>query len=146
MKEKQSQVNWEKFSKTIDQVLGQEFWDDMHHVIPKRGPAYDLYDAESHLVVIVDLPGLASTEHLTLKQNGTNLILEGHVPPAYQASEQQTLHKERFQGHYKRTIRIPFHFTADEVTSSYKNGILEIRIQKNKDEDTIPIQMPKVDE
>ncbi|MFC0524272.1 Hsp20/alpha crystallin family protein [Pontibacillus salicampi] len=146
MKKDKGKLDWEAFSKNIDNVLGEDFWNEMHHMIPKRGPAYDMYEMEDHAVIIIELPDLRSPEEVILKQHGTDLILKGSLPYRYPVNKEDLLHQERLLGPFKRTIEIPFHYTPQDIRTTYKNGLLCIHIQKNSASDGIPIIMETEEE
>lgn len=139
MKKDKSKVNWDQFSKSVEQVLGEDFWDEMNHMIPKRGPAYDMYETDTTVVIIVELPDLRSSEEITLKQHGTDLLLQGSLAYRYPVPKEELLHEERLNGKFKRKIRIPFHFTSDDIHTSYKNGLLIIYVNKPSTPEGIPI-------
>ncbi|WP_261131298.1 Hsp20/alpha crystallin family protein [Bacillus sp. Marseille-Q3570] len=141
MQKKTGKVNWSKFSNEVDNVLGEDFWNDLHHVIPKRGPSYDMYETDTEGIIIFELPGLQSINEIKIKQHGTHLILQGKIDYHYPVQQDQLIHNERFTGKFKRSVTVPFHYTPEKINARYKNGLLEIRIQKEQNEDEIIIDM-----
>ncbi|MCA1020955.1 Hsp20/alpha crystallin family protein [Halobacillus litoralis] len=130
MKKKNNSINWEAFSENVEKVLGEDFWNDMHHVIPKRGPSYDLFETKDQGVVVVELPGFSKDDPLHLSQQGTHLLLQGEITPHYPVPLEELHHNERMKGKFKRVIPIPFHFAFEDVVTSYKEGLLIITIFK----------------
>ncbi|MGP4081366.1 Hsp20/alpha crystallin family protein [Pseudalkalibacillus sp. R45] len=141
MQKKTGKVNWSKFSNEVDHVLGEDFWNDLHHVIPKRGPSYDMYETDAEGIIIFELPGLRSINEIKIKQHGTHLILQGKIDYHYPVPQDKLIQNERFTGNFKRSVLVPFHYTPEKITARYKNGLLEIRIQKEQNEDEIIIDM-----
>lgn len=137
MKKDSGKVNWEQFSESIEKVLGEDFWNEMHHVIPKRGPAYDMYEVNEGICILVELVDFRSTDELHIKQNGTNLVIFGTVPYRYPVPKDDLLHQERMVGKFKRTIPIPFHYQPSDVITAYENGLLKILIKKPEKEEEI---------
>ncbi|RBW69103.1 Hsp20/alpha crystallin family protein [Bacillus taeanensis] len=141
MEKKKGRINWSRFSENIDQVLGEDFWNDLHHVIPKRGPSFDMYETKTEGVIIVELPGMTSMDNIQIRQNGTELILHGNIGYTYPVEQEKLLQNERFSGKFKRVISVPFHYKAEDIKAQYKNGLLEIRIQKAAQEEDIIINI-----
>lgn len=141
MKRKKGQLNWEAFSDNVEKVLGEDFWNDMHHVIPKRGPAYDFFQTEKQGVLIIELPGLTKDDPLHLVQEGTFLILKGEITPPYPVPTEELLHNERMKGKFKRVIPIPFHFSSDDIVTSYNDGLLVVTIFKRHENNEIPVEL-----
>ncbi|SFF77029.1 HSP20 family protein [Halobacillus alkaliphilus] len=140
MNNKNGKLNWNAFSENVEKVLGEDFWNDMHHVIPKRGPSYDYYETDKEGVIIIDLPGYHSNDPLHLSQQGTQLIIKGQISYPYPVPEEKLLHSERLKGEFKRIIPVPFHFTYEDVQTSYKDGVVLIKITKNSSANEIEIQ------
>lgn len=42
--------------------------------------------------------------------------------------------QERFTGRYQRSIALPTMVSPDDIKATYKNGVLEIRLQKQQGE------------
>ncbi|KGX93762.1 heat shock protein Hsp20 [Pontibacillus halophilus JSM 076056 = DSM 19796] len=139
MDKQKGQINWDDFSGNVERILGEHFWEDLHHVLPKRSPSYDLYEQQDVAFVIMELPGLTKQDRLSIQQQGNHLFIEGSIGSTYPVSEKQLIHNERLKGEFKRKISIPFPFKAEELQSSYKNGLLTIRIRKHQQKQDIVI-------
>ncbi|WP_226581346.1 Hsp20/alpha crystallin family protein [Halobacillus litoralis] len=141
MKKKNGHIDWNTFSDNVEKVLGEDFWNEMHHVIPKRGPSYDFYENQDQGVVVVELPGLKKDDPLHLTQKGTHMILQGKITPRYSVPVEELLHDERLKGTFKRIIPIPFHFSIDDVVTSYEDGLLTITIFKRHKNNKLSIHL-----
>lgn len=140
MKRKNNPLNWEAFSENVEKVLGEDFWNEMHHVIPKRGPAYDFFETDDQGVLVIELPGLTTKDSLLLTQEGTFLILKGEITPSYPIPNEELIHNERMKGKFKRVIPIPFHFSSEDIITSYKDGLLVVTIFKRHKNNDISIK------
>ena len=80
-----------------------------------REPIVDVFDEKDHILVIVELPGV-SKEKIKVDINGDILNLS-------------TSDKDR---QYAKEILLPHKVNAETLKTSYKNGILEITLEKLK--------------
>ncbi|MGI8316653.1 Hsp20/alpha crystallin family protein [Halobacillus mangrovi] len=130
-------INWEAFSENVEKVLGEDFWNEMQHVIPKRGPAYDYFETEKEGVIFIDLPGFTTNDTVHLSQQGTRLIVKGELNYPYPIPEKELIHSERLKGKFKRIITVPFHFTSENIQTSLQHGVLIIKITKMAEEEIV---------
>ncbi len=82
-------------------------------ITEEREPVTDLFDENNEVVVIVETPGAY--------EEGITLSLKGDILEISAAGKNIKYHKE---------ILIPTKVKAETLISSYKNGILEVRIKK----------------
>ena len=80
-----------------------------------REPMVDIFDEKEHILVIVELPGVTK-DKIKIEVNGDILNLS-------------TADKGR---QYAKEILLPHKVNSDTVKTSYKNGILEITLEKLK--------------
>jgi HSP20 family protein len=80
-----------------------------------REPIVDVFDEKDHILVLVELPGV-SKEKIKVDINGDILNLS-------------TSDKGR---QYAKEILLPHKVNAETLKTSYKNGILEITLDKLK--------------
>ena len=78
----------------------------------RKEPLIDVFDNEDYLTLIVDLPGFKE-EDIKLKPMGNKLVI----------SINNLTYKE---------ISLPAIIKADKINTSYRNGILEVRLEKIK--------------
>ena len=80
-----------------------------------REPIVDVFDEGERLVVIAELPGVEENNiHLEVKDDILDITAEG---------------KDR---KYSKEVLLPSPVDAKSMETSYKNGILEIRLRKRK--------------
>lgn len=80
-----------------------------------REPMVDVFDEKDHIRVIAELPGV-SKEDIGFEVKDDILSISAQT-------------KER---KYSKEVLLPCVVDAKAVTSSYKNGILEVKLQKGK--------------
>jgi HSP20 family protein len=79
----------------------------------EREPITDIFDEENEMIVIAEIPGVSENEiSLELKEDILEISAMG---------SSRKYHKE---------VLLPAKGKSDHLTSSYNNGILEIRIKK----------------
>jgi HSP20 family protein len=101
--------------------------------------AVDVAETEQEIVVISTLAG-ALTNTLEVFVHNDLLTIRGQrkLPPGITESLNY-FHKECFWGKFSRTIVLPVEVKGDLADAEYKNGILIIRIPKERREKKIPI-------
>ena len=97
-------------------------------------PAVNVYELEDCVHVCLDLAGVAR-EHLHVQVEPDRLLIEGtRRPPAPEPTPAETgkvvriVHMEIDEGPFRREIPIPGHVQLEKVQSTYRNGMLCIRL------------------
>lgn len=124
-------LNWDAFNKNVDDVLGEDFWNDIQEVLPRRGPTYDLFDLDEKVVLMIDLPGLTKKDRLELTQEGKCLLIEGELASRPADWQENIIHGERLYGDFRRSIQIPFTFGTEDIQANFHNGVLLVSIRKS---------------
>jgi HSP20 family protein len=91
-------------------------------------PHTDIYEENDQLVMKTELPGIAKEEvniilqgdRLTIKAEKKETVVEDTVCYAH----------ERQYGQYARSIDLPFPVKEDEISATFENGVLELRLSK----------------
>ena len=79
----------------------------------ERQPLVDIFDEQDHVLVIIELPGVEE-EHISTEVTGDIL----------------TLSAARGNRKYSSEVVLPQDVDATTIKSTYKNGVLEIRMSK----------------
>jgi len=79
----------------------------------EREPITDIFDEKEDIIVMAEMPGI-NAEDIKLDVKGDILDISAH-------SQERKYHKE---------VLLPANVLPDTLTSSYKNGILEVKIKK----------------
>lgn len=80
-----------------------------------REPIVDVFDEKKHILVVSELPGV--------DEKDIKLEVEGDI---LKLTATGNSHK------YAREVLLPARVDSDTMKSSYKNGVLEIKLQKSK--------------
>jgi HSP20 family protein len=124
-------MDWKSLQAQASEVLGEEFWEDIADIIPIRGPRVDVYETDEKVVVVAELPGLASPNEVTVVLKGSVLSIQGKIKRNYPVDEDKIIQSERFHGKFKREISLPSNLAYKEIKAAYKKGLLEIHLTKN---------------
>ncbi len=91
-------------------------------------PAADIYETESGYAIALDLPGI-SRDAVEIDVDDNRLIVKGtrNVEP----SKHRT---ERPRGKFMRTFSIPGSVDQGGIGADYKDGVLQIRLPKRKEQ------------
>lgn len=128
MKGKIPNTDWNSIQTKVDQVLGEEFWQDIAEMIPILGPRIDVYETKREVVVLVELPNLESTEDIHITMNGSVMTVSGHIV-SYYPVDHHPLITERFFGKFTRKITLP-NLVYHDIRAKYQNGLLTVTLPK----------------
>ncbi len=94
----------------------------MRHMVP----AVDVKEEEGRLVVTADLPGISKDDIEITFEDGV-LTITGTTTEEKETKEDSRFHvRERFQGSFSRTLRIPEKVDMDKSEAKVKDGVLEL--------------------
>jgi HSP20 family protein len=88
--------------------------------IKEKEPMIDVYDEKDHVTVIVEVPGVEKLEDMKLNVSGDKLTLSTNAA------------KENL-----KEVNLPCRVKADIADSTYRNGILEVKLEKINDSDSL---------
>ena len=88
-------------------------------------PPMEVFEREGHLIVRADLPGLTKDDvHVEVTDEA--LTIEGERRSEHEERQGGVLHSERRYGRFRRQIPLPEGVNAEQVTASFKDGVLEV--------------------
>jgi HSP20 family protein len=88
-------------------------------------PPMEVFEREGHLVVRADLPGLTKDDvHVEVTDEA--LTIEGERRSEHEEQQGEFFRSERRYGTFRRQIPLPEGVNADQVTASFKDGVLEV--------------------
>lgn len=94
-------------------------------------PAIDMYETDKELVIKAELPGMESKDiDITLSDN--TLTIKGEKKKSEEVKSENYYRREVSYGAFQRSIPLPVAVNADNIKASFKNGILEIKLEKEK--------------
>jgi HSP20 family protein len=88
-------------------------------------PPIEISERDGHLVVRADLPGLTKDDvHVEVTDEA--LTIEGERRSEHEEQQGGFFRSERRYGTFRRQIPLPEGINADQVTASFKDGVLEV--------------------
>jgi HSP20 family protein len=97
---------------------------------PGTFPAINVASTADSVTVYLFAPGIdAKSLEISLQQNVLTVSGRREATPASTATYYRT---ERFDGDFRRAIALPEDIDPDKVDATYRDGIVEIRVQRQE--------------
>jgi HSP20 family protein len=112
-------------------LLGAERWWPAA-ALRMHAPALDVYEEKDQVVVKAELPGL-SKDDIEVNLSGSTLTIKGEKKKEEEIEEKDYYRCERSYGSFARSLELPSEVKADQISASFKNGVLEIRMPKTEE-------------
>jgi HSP20 family protein len=93
------------------------------------GPAVDVYETDTELVVKAQLPGVKK-EDIDLTVEDNRLVISGQTQQEEEVNEDGYHRRELRYGSFRRAIPLPAAVTQADIKASYDNGVLTVRAPK----------------
>jgi HSP20 family protein len=103
----------------------------------------DEYQENGTLVVKAELPGIDPEEDVELIVTDRNLRIEAERREEEKVEEAGYVRQELRSGSFSRTLPLPVGVAVDDITATYRDGILEVRIPIPAAEPTKKIPVTK---
>ncbi|MCD6319477.1 MAG: Hsp20/alpha crystallin family protein [Candidatus Desulfofervidaceae bacterium] len=94
-------------------------------------PDMDVFETEKELVVLIDVAGL-DKENIKVTLEGSVLYVKGYREDRFHAHNRKYHQVEINYGPFERSYRLPCPVDTDEISATYRNGFLEIKLPKKK--------------
>jgi HSP20 family protein len=98
-------------------------------------PLYDVRETDEEIVVTIDLPG-ARKEDIDLRVSEDLLLLYAPISYGVRVSRSYM----RGATCYRLHLELPEPINVDSASSTYRNGVLEVRMKKRRSGYRIPIE------
>jgi HSP20 family protein len=98
-------------------------------------PLYDVRETDEEIVVMIDLPG-ARKEDIDLRVSEDHLSLYAPISYGVRVSRGYM----RGATCYRLHLELPEPINVDSASSTYRNGVLEVRMRKKRSGYRIPIE------
>jgi HSP20 family protein len=92
-------------------------------------PSLDVHDGEKQITVRADLPGMKK-EDIKIDLHDQKLVIWGESKAAKEYEEKGWKVRERSFGKFERSILLPKGIDDQNVSASYENGVLEVKVGK----------------
>lgn len=107
--------------------LGRRYDDDLT-VRGSWTPSVDIYETDSHTLVLkAELPDVAR-EDIDLRVENSTLTIQGSKKMDKEVKEQQYHRVERVYGNFTRTFTLPPTVDAGKIGAEFKNGVLTVTL------------------
>jgi HSP20 family protein len=112
------------------ETLAREMWDGWRPYMFEHAfvPYTDIYEEKDGLVMKTELPGV-NKKDLDISLSGDRLTIKAEKKE--EVKEYATHHtQERYYGQYFRSVQLPYPVKEGEITATFENGVLEVRLPK----------------
>lgn len=96
----------------------------------KLFPRLDLSEQDTAYLLDVDLPGMEQ-KNIEIKLADDKLTIKGKKETTSDQKDTNYYRQERFVGTFARSITLPNDIKRDDISASFKAGVLHITIPKN---------------
>jgi HSP20 family protein len=120
--------------------LFEDFWRDFDLPMSGRAergrgfvtPKVDVSEDGKEIVVAAELPGLDEKD-VEVTMSDKALIIKGEKKAEREERERGYSYRERSYGAFQRAIPLDVDILADQVTATFKNGVLTVTLPKSPD-------------
>ena len=92
-------------------------------------PELDISDTEKELRISADIPGMKA-EDIDIQLDGATLTISGDKTTEKEDKGKHFYRQERSHGSFLRSIPLPEEVEEDQISASYKQGVLNIILPK----------------
>jgi HSP20 family protein len=103
-------------------------------------PPINVHYNNDHVVVTSEMPGMEADD-IDISIKGNVLTLSGERKTPQHDEEDNLLRNERRFGQFSRSLQMPFEIDPDSVKAQYKNGVLEIKLDRSEADKPKKIQV-----
>lgn len=93
------------------------------------GPAMDIYETDSEVVLKCALPGV-KPEEVDISMTGDLLTIKGETKVEEQVKQEDYYLQERRYGAFTRSVTIPVPVVAEKAEARFEHGILTLTLPK----------------
>ncbi len=91
----------------------------------------DIYEQDDKIILDADMPGITK-EDIQLNVEGKLVTLGYERKDEVEINENHLYRKEKQYGKFERTFSMPFEIEPDDVSATYENGVLKLKLSKPK--------------
>jgi HSP20 family protein len=106
-------------------------WSNMETYRNGRFPKTDIFEKDNKIIIRSELPGVKK-EDLDISLKDDVLSIKASTRHEEERDEDECHRREISRGEYQRSFRLPGIINSDKIKSSFKDGILELEIPKEK--------------
>ena len=116
--------------RVFDELLGRQAmrWEGSEEGV--RLPPVDVSETDDEIIVRAEMPGIEK-DKIDIEVLPESLSISAEMSRE-QTEEKATHHyRERVWGRFERTLGLPAEVVSDEAKATFRDGVLEIRLQKS---------------
>ncbi|RJP24800.1 MAG: Hsp20/alpha crystallin family protein [Candidatus Omnitrophota bacterium] len=119
----------------FDSLLDRFFRDDW--LAPEAAgvgsfvPAFDVSETETEFLVKAELPGV-DPKDVEVNLSGNVLTVKGEKKQEREEKTESLYRVERSYGSFSRSFSLPSDVKADQVSATYKDGVLNLKLPKTE--------------
>ncbi|HHE75574.1 MAG TPA: Hsp20/alpha crystallin family protein [Candidatus Aciduliprofundum boonei] len=96
-------------------------------------PVMDIYETDEEVVIKAEMPGVRK-EDIVLNVSPNSIEIQAELSEEKEENVRGYYKKERVLKRYYRTVSLPAKVSTDDIKAKFENGILVIRMKKEKGE------------
>lgn len=96
-------------------------------------PSVDIYEKEDRLCIEAELPGF-DKENIKVDVNGRLLTIGGERVSNEEVKDENKYRRERHYGSFERSFKLPFEVNEEQISATYKDGILTLLVEKPEEQ------------
>ncbi len=100
----------------------------------------DVNETETEVIARCDIPGIEKKEDIQINVEQHMLSISGFTNTLTEVKKENMFRKELHANHFHRSIFLPSPVSREGVQATYRNGLLEVRMQKAN-----PNNVPNID-
>ncbi len=137
-------------------ILGDRVFKEMHDMMTEmerefdamrrefsqdyKMPVMDIYETEDEVIIKAEMPGVRK-EDIVLNVSPSSIEIQAELSEEKEENVKGFYKKERVMKRYYRNVTLPTKISTDDVKAKFENGILTIRMKKEKGEKKrVPIE------
>jgi len=105
-------------------------------------PSLDVWETDSEVVYAFDLPGIPQ-DKISIETKEDTLTVSAERERTEEASDEGFYRFERRYGTFARAVGLPQGVDQEQISASYDNGVLEVRVPKPEEQKPRRIALSK---
>jgi HSP20 family protein len=105
-------------------------------------PALDVWETEGDVVYAFDLPGIPE-DKIAIEVKDDTLTISAEREKTEETSDDRFYRFERRFGSFSRAVGLPQGVDENQITASYRDGVLEVRVPKPAEQRPRKIELTK---
>lgn len=121
----QRELTNKRFSELMDEFFNEAVGFNGHSFVPN----IDISETDNHFLITAELPGMQKGDiDISIENSRLTISGEQHTE---EEEDGKTFHRvETSRGSFERSFQLPDYVDEDSVKANYKDGLLDISIDK----------------